>query len=95
MVGFEYEFSAQYLGRMLTLVSAPSGAPLWAVLECARQAHAEMYARVCRVVRLAERGERPPRWDVNPKPGLQGEIWMLVVVFDEVSGLEVDDAERE
>jgi len=35
--------------------------------------------------------------DVNPKPGLQGEIWMLVVVFEfgypDVPGVyvEVDD----
>ena len=54
-------------------------------------------SRVCAEVRLAAPEERPASWDVNPKPGLQGEIWMLVVVFEfgypDVPGVyvEVDD----
>lgn len=78
----EYEFSVNYKGQTLTLVSAPKGTPLWAVLECARHAHMERYRRVCRDVRMAETADRPPRWFKNPIPSKLGEIWMLVVVWE-------------
>jgi hypothetical protein len=84
----DYEFSVSYKGQTLTLVSAPKGAPLWAVLECARHAHRERYGRFCRDVRLAEKADRPPKWTRNPIPSNLGEIWMLVVKWDEVPGVE-------
>lgn len=95
--GVDYEFSVQYLGQTLTLISAPKGTAFEAVVACARLAHRVRSSRVCAEVRLAAPEERPASWDVNPKPGLQGEIWMLVVVFEfgypDVPGVyvEVDD----
>ena len=72
----------QHHGQTLTLISAPKGTAFEAVVACARLAHRVRSSRVCAEVRLAAPEERPASWDVNPKPGLQGEIWMLVVVFE-------------
>lgn len=95
----EYEFSVVYLGRTLTLISAPKGTAFEAVADCARLAHRVRNARVCSGVRLAEAGERPASWNVNPKPGLQGEIWMLVVDFEfgypDVPGVFVEEVDGE
>lgn len=88
MEQIDYEFSVNYKGQTLTLVSAPKGTPSWAVLECARHAHWERYGRFCREVRLAEAVDRPPKWSGNPIPSVLGEIWMLVVKWDEVTGIK-------
>lgn len=79
--GFSYEFSVNYLGQTLTLISTRKGAKVEDVLAFAEAAHGEKYLRVCDEVRLAKKAERPERWDVNPMPCLQGEIWMVVVVW--------------
>ena len=81
----EYECSLPFGRQTLTVVSAVRGLPVWAVLECARQAHAEGY-RSCRVLRLADVIDRPPTWVCNPMPGLLGEMWMLVVDFEPLNG---------
>lgn len=78
----EYEFSLQFRGKTLTLISAPKGVDEAAVVAFARAEHRARFSRVCSEARLAVQAERPERWTVNPKPGLQGEIWMLVVAFE-------------
>jgi hypothetical protein len=93
--GIEYEFSVQYKGQTLTLISAPKGAALENIFECARRYHRERYYRVCAEVRRARTGDRPERWVRNPIPYKLGELWMLVVVFEagypDVEGVEVCD----
>lgn len=92
--GFGYEVSVNYLGQTLTLISAPRGSKEVDVLAFAEAAHGEKFLRTCDEVRVAKVNERPETWQVNPMPGLLGEVWMVVVVwrmyafFSELEGAE-------
>ena len=78
----EYEFSVEFRGRMLSLVSAPAGATVEDVAACARRAHLKKYTRVCSEVRLAEADERPDAWISNPLNLKSADLWLLVVVYE-------------
>lgn len=79
----EYEFSVQFRGNTLTVISAEVGAEAEAVLSFARDAHYVRFRRLCTDVRLACAEERPVRWMKNPIPSALGELWMVVVVWEE------------
>lgn len=82
-VGLEYEFSVTYKGKSLTLVRAGRGTAEEDVLAFVREHHRERSYRVCAEVRLAVLEERPERWVNNPMRMEFGDVWMLVVVFEE------------
>lgn len=93
MNGLEYEFTLNFRGKVLTLVRAGRGAAEADVLAFVRGYHRERSYRVCDEVRLAVLEERPERWVNNPMRMEFGDVWMLVVVFEE-GYPEVRDEER-